>query len=360
MKITLVGFTVPGSGVKGIRGMDNYIYQLGKNYVSMGHDAKLIVRSGFKPNEPWVKTVYSPGFSWMAYPYFLSAKLAREKSDVFHSDYITTGVSLLWSRRRPAVVSIHDVIPFSHPSESGSKGSIQSRWYFRCFNTIRKADALIVMSENAKKEAIEFADVEKEKLHVVYNGVDQSKFYPIKRADHEKIRIGYLGGLDGRKNVVLLVEAFKELAKSRDDIELHVGGTGTNLDVFRGMKIPNATFHGFIPDEKVNEFYNSLDIFVFPSLAEGFGNMAVEAMAAGTPIIVANRTSLPEIVGDAGTIAEPDTDSLVKSISKLADSVKLRKRHSEMGIKRAGIFTWENCADNTLNVYSGVIGDRAR
>lgn len=360
MKITLVGLTVPNSGFTGIRGMDSYIYQLGKYYLQAGNEVELLVRGGFRPSEPWIKPVYAPKFSWMAYPFFLVPRLLRSKSDVYHSDYVTTGVSLMWAKRRPSVVSLHDVILFSHPNESNTNsGNIKSWWYFKCFDSIKKADAVIVMSQNSKKEAIEYTDLEKERIHVVYNGIDHDKFFPLRRKPHKKLRIGYLGGLDGRKNVGLLVDAFKELRKVYDDIEFHVGGKGKNLEKFRQMNIKGAFFHGFIPDDRVNDFYNSLDIFVFPSLAEGFGNMVVEAMAAGTPVVSSNRTSLPEVVGDAGLLVEPEVESMTKAIAKFVNSERLRKRFSALGLERAKKFTLESCAKNTFNVYESVSGKRS-
>jgi glycosyltransferase involved in cell wall biosynthesis len=357
MRIDLVGFTIPGSGDSGIKGMDNYIYKLGANYVRMGHATKLFVRGGFAPRESWVKPVYAPRASWMAYPFFLAPRLLRESADVYHSDYITTGVSLAWARRKPCVVSIHDVIPFSHPAlDDSAKTGLQSRWYFSCFSRIKRADALIVMSESSRKEALEFTDIEKGRLHVVHNGVDHDRFYPLPKKRHGKVRIGYLGGLDGRKNVRLLVESFRKISADRDDVELHVGGKGKSLDEFRSMKIPNAHFHGFVPDGRVNEFYNSLDVFVFPSLAEGFGNMAAEAMACGVPVVAVNRTSLPEVVGDAGILVEPDAGSMAAALNRLADSERLRLSLSRKSVKQAGTFTWERCAKETLKVYEGVTG----
>ncbi|MBU0530156.1 MAG: glycosyltransferase family 1 protein [Candidatus Aenigmatarchaeota archaeon] len=356
MKILLTGLTIPSSGIMGIKGMDSYIYNLGLEYINLGHDVNLIVRGGFKPKDKWIKTAYSPSFSWLVYPYFLTPQLLGKKADVFHSDYVTSGYALVKSRRRPCVVSIHDVLHFSYEEKEiltrGNK--LQNRFFHRWFGTIKKADGIIIMSNSAKEEAIEYTDIPEEKLHVVYNGVDRKKFFPTKRKPNKKLRIGYLGGLDGRKNAILLVETFKKLIKQRDDVELHIGGIGKNLERFRNMKIKNAKFYGWVSDDKLNEFYNSLDLYVFPSLKEGFGNMIVEAMSCGTPVLGSNRSSLPEVIGDAGMIAEPDVESMSNAINKFLDSKKLRERYVKKGFERANHFSWKNSAKSTLKVYESV------
>jgi len=135
-----------------------------------------------------------------------------------------------------------------------------------------------------------------------------------------------------------------------------LGGGGKSLQTFRNMKIKNANFYGFIPENKLNDFYNSLDIFVFPSLHEGFGNMALEAMSCGVSVIATNRSSLPEVVGDAGLLAEPDVKSMKDTISKLLENKTLRKKLEKKGIQRAKEMSWKKCAQNTLEVYNNVLG----
>lgn len=360
MDIALVAYAVPQSRQIAIKGMDSYVYNLGKEFRRLGHKVQLYVRAPVAAAGPWIVPVATPTFSWLAYPHFLTGRLSPVQADVYHAEYVGAGSALVHAKKRPCVVSIHDVIPFSDRAEGVKPGSFSSRigqWmYFRWFQTMSKADALIMMSQHAKKEAILLTGIPPEKLHVVYNGVDCERFYPLKKKrKSEKIHIGYLGGLDGRKNVGLLVDAFRELQNQYEHIELHVGGTGRNLDVFRSMKIPHSFFHGFIPDDRLNEFYNSLDIFVLPSLKEGFGNMALEAMAAGVPVVATKRTSLPEVVGDAGLLAEPTVAAMAEKITRLIDNENLRKKLSRAGRERALTMTWQVCAKNTAKVYEQVL-----
>jgi len=356
MKITLLGHTTPYSGIAGASiGISMFIYNLAVELIKKNHDVELFIRDDYKPKESWIKTVYSPKISWVLYPTFLGRKIAGASSDVYQSDYVTTGVPLISKNKRPNVVSIHDVIPFTYDKAALSNmDKIRIMWYMYNFKKIEKADAIVVLSEYSKREALKYTEIPEEKLHVVYCGVDFTKNFPLKKRLHRKIRIGYLGGLDGRKNVGLLVNSFKKIAESRDDVELHVGGMGENLEKFRRMRIRNANFYGKIEESRKNAFLNSLDIFVFPTLMEGFGLPPIEAMACGVPVVASNTTTMPELIGDSGMLVKPTEEEMIKGLSRLIESESLRKKLSQKSLKRAREFTWERCANQTLKVYDEV------
>jgi len=357
MKITLLAHTTPYSGVTGISmGISKYIYNLSVELRKKRYDAELFIRDDYKPKENWINTVYSPKYSWIPYLFFLGRKIRNLKSDIYHADYVTTGAVLMNKNKRPAIVSIHDVIPFTYNKEELSKmNRVRLKWYMSNFKKIEKADAITVLSEYSKKEAIKYTNIPEEKIYVTYPGVDFNMYFLLKKKPHKNIRIGYLGGLDGRKNVTLLVEAFNDIVRSRSEIELHIGGTGENLQTFKNMRIKNAFFHGFVPDSQVTKFYNLLDIFVFPTLSEGFGLPPLEAMACGVPVVACNTSSIPEVVGDAGILVEPSKEKMVETLNNLIENKNLRERLSKKGIKRSKKFTWKKCAENTLKVYKDVI-----
>lgn len=359
MRITLLGHSIPSTGEGVSMGIARYIYSLGAALKEAGNDVNLFIRNDGKPKEGWIKTVYSPKFSWIPYPLFAYPKMMGNRADVFHSDFVTTGASLVWARKKPAIVSMHDALPFTYDTQSiplGQKLSI--KWYMRCFRAARNADAIILMSEHARKEAIRLAGIEPEKTHAVYNGIDHSVFRPMGKRAHKTIRIGYLGGLDGRKNVGLLVESFRVLAKERDDIELHVAGGGSNLERFRGMGVRNAFFYGHTKPEDAPSFYNNLDIFVMPSLQEGFGMMTLEAMSCGLPVIGVNRSSTPEILGKTGLLVEPQPETLAKVISKLLDNKRLRQNMARNCLERSKDFSWDICARENMKIYESLLAMR--
>ncbi len=361
MKVTMLAHTTPQSGVAGISiGISKFMYHIALELIKKRHDVELFIRDDYKPSERWVKTVYSPKFTWMLYPFFLGRRIDKVKADVYHADYVTTGAPMISRNKKPNVVSIHDVIPFTYDkNELSAMDKIRVAWYMRNLRKIEKADAITVLSEHAKREALKRTGIASDRLHIIHAGVDLDRNFPLKKRPHKKTRIGYLGGLDGRKNVGLLVESFMRILESRDDVELHVGGGGNNLEAFRAMKIRNATFYGKIDEGKKNEFLNSLDIFVFPSLMEGFGLPPLEAMACGVPVVASNASSIPEVVGDAGVLAKPTADDMTKGISRLLDNPALRKRLAQRGLENAGRFTWKRCAEQALEVYEAA-GARTR
>lgn len=358
MKVLLVGYTVPNSGVRGMGlGIGRYIYYLGKELDKMGHEVELIVRDDFRPKEKWIKTVHSPKISWYPYPFFLKQVLKKEEADVFNSDYVVTGAPLAWLNKKPLVVTMHDALPFHYDErELTIKDKVFVKFFKMCFSSVRnKADAIVMRSEDAREDLLKYADVDEDKVFVVSGGVDPEFFYPIKKEQHDKIRIGYKGGLDARKNVKLLVDVFRKMVKERDDIELHVAGSGKNLESFIAMNIPNTKFYGFIPIEKENEFLNSLDIYVYPTLGEGFGLGPLEAMATKTPILASNTTSMPEVVGDAGILCEPTTEAFYKNLRKLVEDAKLRKKLAAAGLKRSKDMTWKKTAEDSIEIYKNIM-----
>lgn len=357
MKVSLVGYTTPMSGNLGTSlGISKYIYYVGKELIKLGHDVELLIRDDYKPKENWIKTIRAPKTTWSVYPFFIFPHIINKKSDIFHSDYINTGAPLIWAKKHPSVVTMHDAFPFYYnPKDLTRKDKIIVKIFKFYFKFAKKADAIVLRSNWAKEDALKHTNIPEEKLFVNFGGLDPKMYYPMKKKSHDKIKIGYLGGLEGRKNVILLVETFKKLVNDYDNIELHVGGGGRNVQKFRDMKIKNSFFHGFIPDEKVNEFLNSLDIFVYPTLGEGLGSDPIQAMGCGLPVIASNRSSMPEVIGDAGILAEPNVKSMYNAIARLIENENLRKKIAKKCFERSKELTWERCIQNVLEVYDAVM-----
>ncbi|MBI4015355.1 MAG: glycosyltransferase family 4 protein [Candidatus Aenigmarchaeota archaeon] len=358
MRILLAGHTVPQSGVWGMSiGFSRYIYNLGKSLKELNNDVKLLIRDDFSPSEPWIETVHAPKFSWIPYPLYLSKKIKNLEADVYHSDYVTTGAPFIWNDKTPSVVAIHDVIPFHYALKNMKlRDLVITAWYRYCFRTIRKADALLVFSNSAKEEAVKLG-IEREKLKVVYHGCDTSIFHPLPKTKSDIVKIGYLGGLDGRKNVILLVQAFEKLRKEYGNkVELHVGGGGKNLEAFRKLGVDGTHFYGFVDNKDVTKFYNSLDIFVFPSLSEGFGNMIAEAMHCGLPVVACNASTSPELIQKYGVIVEPNIESMAAGLRPLIEDEHMRQKYSKLSLERAKVFTYENHANGMMAIYKSLLG----
>jgi glycosyltransferase involved in cell wall biosynthesis len=235
--------------------------------------------------------------------------------------------------------------------------------------SIRKADIIVADSHSTKRDIIEYFGVEDEKIKVVHLGVE-SRFRPIGNVEKYRLRnnlpskmILNVGTLEPRKNVVTLIKAFKRLReKGFEDYKLVIAGDKGWLyeQIFKdvdhsGLK-QEILFRGVVSDEDLPMFYNCADIFVYPSLYEGFGLPPLEAMACGIPVITSNTSSLPEVIGDAGIMVDPTDDkSLSDAMYSVLTDKELWQHMSNNGLQRSKIFTWEKAAKEILEIYDEVL-----
>ena len=216
---------------------------------------------------------------------------------------------------------------------------IRTQFWKRVFipferHTYRLADKIICISEDSFKTLVEKYGIAPNKLRVINPGVDIHRFYPI--ADNEKLpdSVLFVGRVDKRKGADFLIRSFHYVVKRLPEAQLYIGGRGKNLAKLKqyanthGLS-KNVQFLGFIPDEDLNLWYNKVQCVVVPSVFEGFGLTAVEAMAAGTGVICTRVDSLRDIVkkADCGYLVDyGDTTALgVKMLSLLTDRRKQNK-----------------------------------
>ncbi|MEW6094914.1 MAG: glycosyltransferase family 1 protein [bacterium] len=283
------------------------------------------------------------------------------KLDVFHGPRHL----LLHSIFAKSVLTIHDLMLVTHPEfltlerVNAFKKNVD--------NGIKRADLIISVSEFTKNEIIKEWNIPKERIKVIYNGVGE-EFYPIEdKTIIEKVKhkygikdkyILYVGNIEPKKNLLRLIEAFSLLKNSKDDYNLVIAG---NKDwffdkVFQKVNELNlqedVIFTGYVPNEELPALYSGAEIFVFPSLYEGFGMPVIEAMACGTPVITSNITSLPEVVKDAGILIDPfNVEEITKAMSQLLTDTNLQTKLREKGLLRAKLFSWGKTARETLAVY---------
>ncbi|PZS03093.1 MAG: glycosyltransferase family 1 protein [Candidatus Chloroheliales bacterium] len=272
----------------------------------------------------------------------------------------------------PTVVTIHDLIYLVYPD----KYLPAKRRYLTATTgwSVRHASQVIAVSESTKRDIVRLLHVSPAKVTVVYNGVDE-RFRPI--ADKEAIAgfkrkhnlparfILYVGTIEPRKNVGLLLRAFAQLRQQPDfaDLRLVIGGAKGWLydDIFKqaGLSEGEIVFPGYLADDELPLWYNSASVFVYPSLYEGFGLPAAEALACGVPVIAANTSSLPEVVGDAGILVAPDdvrglAGAAARILSDDAYAAHLRAAAIVQGTR----FSWRTAAEQTLQVYAAAAGNR--
>lgn len=203
---------------------------------------------------------------------------------------------LYGGRLSKSVVTFHDIIPVTHPNLQGAgvgysslKTSIAKRYFSFACNQAVKCKYVVTVSEHVREEVIRVFGVEPTRVKVIKSGIRED-LEPQPKKD-KKFRIGYLAQLDRRKRVDLLIGAFKK----SDLDELVIGGKGLDEALLRQQAgdDPRIKFLGFIPDDKLVDFYNSLDVFVFPTAIEGYGLPIVEAMACRKPVVVLHDSIIP-------------------------------------------------------------------
>ena len=301
-------------------------------------------------------------FSYRALDLFvkgLSARRIPSNYDVYH--LVNAALGYLAQRVEPCVVTVHDLIPFMR---SIGMSSAELLWV-RGMRSIVHADRVLCDSESSKKDLLRLTDVDPEKVRVVYLGVDHGLFkYRNKRQARARLNLPSnsmivlnVGTEETRKNMPTLFEAFHELLKNVPGAVLVRIGRKSNQskELIRRFGIENRVIYRYPSAEEVANYYNAADILCFTSFYEGFGLPLIEAMASGLPVVAGNRSSTPEVLGDAGILVEPfDVEGFAHWMHRVSTDDELRDIVSEKAFRRSLKFTWSNCAKKTLEVYKEV------
>ncbi|MEP7076060.1 MAG: glycosyltransferase family 1 protein [Acidobacteriota bacterium] len=267
------------------------------------------------------------------------------------------------------VTTIHD-ISYEHLPETYKRRSrFQMKLTIR--HTARSADHVIASSEYSRQDLIDTYHLPTEKVTAI--PLAAPNFYaPVTDTDElDRIRKKYdlaedfilgVGSIQPRKNLGRLIEAYAMLAKKRNMPPLVLVGrkawlSGETLGTKELAELGDKVrFTGFVPDEDLPPLYSAAKIFVYPSFFEGFGLPPLEAMQCGTPVITGDRTSLPEVVGDAGILVDPfDVQAIADNIEKLLLDDELCADLSRRGLERAKQFSWNSTARQTLDVFERIV-----
>lgn len=268
----------------------------------------------------------------------------------------------------PTAVTIHDLIPLILPEYARSP-------LVRLYNALvsraaRRARLVLVDSESSRRDALRLLGLDPARVRTIYLAPDARVLRDVSPEEVDAVRhkyglapncVLYLGGLDKRKNVPALMEALAALPPVVP-WQLAISGrvrTGASPlfpdlpAIAAGLDIQDRVrFLGFVPDEDKPALYRAATVFAFPSLYEGFGMDHLEAMASGTPVVCSNRSSLPELTGDAGLTVDPDDlPAFTDALRRLLTDAELRAHLSERGPQQAARFTWERCAAETAAAY---------
>lgn len=290
--------------------------------------------------------------------YLLPRKIKKDRCEKFISLY---QCPTILSKNVEHIMVVHDIIPKLFREYVNN---FRKKYYWKLTEkAIKKADKIIAVSEHTKNDLIKYLNIPEEKIEVGY--IDADNYYKREISEDESnhvlkkygLKPGYIynaGGLDKRKNVLKILEAYKILLEENSNVpDLVISGKlAPELaplvpdveKVAKSLGIEDRVeFLDFISQEDMPALYKNARVFVYPSLYEGFGIPPLEAMNCGTPVIVSKTSSLPEVGGDAVIYVDPQSSrDIAQEISKLLNNAELRENLIRKGRAQSGKFLWDN------------------
>jgi glycosyltransferase involved in cell wall biosynthesis len=297
-------------------------------------------------------------------PLALALASYRDRLDALHVQYVGPP----W-HRGARIVTLHDLAFLRVPESFPRLQRWRLRWLVPA--NARRAAAVIVGSEYSRREVQATYGIACERISVIRDAPDP-RFRPVRDdavLSDLRQRLGirgryllYVGRLNPRKNIPGLLRAFEQLRpRLREPLQLVIAGQPDfrtdrlEANIAASPWRADVVRAGFVRDDDLPALYSGATVFVFPSFLEGFGLPPLEAMACGTPVVCADATSLPEVVGDAGLLVHPgDVDAMAAALLRILGEPDLRASLAERALQRAAQFTWRAAAQHTLEVYRRV------
>lgn len=292
-------------------------------------------------------------------------ELSRHSLDLLHSpDFIPP-----LRRHFKSVITVHDLAFLLYPHLLTRESA---HYYGQIDQGARSADAVIAVSESTKRDVIRLLGVREERVRVIHEAINPSYRYEENREAVDATRKRYnlpesfalfVGTIEPRKNLPTLFRAIRMLNDQHNtDLGLAVVGQWGWLydEVLRAYEEltlqGTVKFLGHIPLEDLVHLYNAASVMAYPSHYEGFGLPPLEAMACGTPVIVSSTSSLPEVVGDAGLLVNPDDhEALAVSLWRILSDSELKTTLVQRGFQRVRNFSIKRMAEETLDLYRAVL-----
>ncbi|MCX2834520.1 glycosyltransferase family 4 protein [Microbulbifer thermotolerans] len=408
LKICLLGYrSHPYCGGQGI-----YLHYLSKALVEAGHSVDVISGQPYPELDPRVKLIKMPGLnlfevenptralrwrhllSWtdfyewwtklsggFAEPYTFGRRAAKylrqhgHRYDIVHDNQsLCYGLLNIEKSGLPVVATIH------HPITRDRQLALEAApdWRYRLLvrrwhsflnmqiKVARKLRNIVTVSQQSKRDIIDQFGVQPEQIRLIYNGIDTDVFKPQPQIQRRTQRIMTTASADQPlKGLRFLLQAVAQLRHSQPELELLVVGRlqegGATEQLLHQLGLQDAVhFVSGISNQQMVDYYASASVVVCPSLYEGFGLPAGEAMACGVPVISSDGGALPEVVGDAGIIVPAgDSAALVRALKKLLSDEKLRAEFGEKGRQRIEQqFSWRLAAAHLVNYYREILGQK--
>jgi len=306
------------------------------------------------------------------------AMVKRLGCDVAHIPY------LFWIPRNlpcPYVVTVHDVVEHLYRARDGS--NLKRRLHFHLTrHALKEAKRILAVSKFTKSEIEKLFEIPGKHIEVVYNAIDE-RFLRGHASEGERQVLAerylvtypfllYAGRISPHKNLVRIIQAFAALKAELEkhgqfpDLKLIIIGDELSKHpdlrrtVIRSGMQNDVRFMGFVPIEMLRVFYDVAKVFVFPSLYEGFGLQPLEAMAHGTPVVTSNTSSLPEVVGQAAVLVNPENVfAIMWGVYRALIDQAVREKVRQRGYEQAKKYSWEISAQQVLRVYQEVASGAA-
>ncbi len=313
-----------------------------------------------------------PYFWWEQY--WLPKQCGKDRVDILHCPF---NFGLPWFSHCPRILTLHDAIDRIYDDQN-------QHWY-QPFNlsylknklyhwiSRHRANLVITVSEYSRRDLIKYLDIPEAKIAVIYEAADRNFHRHLSQCDRDQVRskyelilpyIFYVGGWESRKNIPFLVRAFAEA--NLPDLKLVLAGgkkdeKSSLIELIDSLGMSGKVqLLGWIDEEDLPALYAEAVTFVYPSKYEGFGLQLCEAMAVGCPILAADATCLPEVLGNGGelfSLAEDSTE-LVDLLRHLYQDISSNRDLGEKAKQRGKIFDWQHTATKTKSIYQTAIADR--
>lgn len=369
MKIVFVAEWGPltGGGFAVVSNLINTMLKLNTSLdihvVSFGEKNETVHKDGYTIH--LIEYIDFPTARYWYLPRLLKNKILEINPDLIHLHFTYPPYSFIAQLSIPVVITVHGLSAIRVKGSYAKRNYLNMRFiidpYFEK-KALQSANKIIAVSMWMKDNVDNIIGVNPKTVYIP-NGIDveeYSNIEPVKDMHHPSIF--FVGRLIKIKGVDILIKALQIIKTSIPDIHLYIAGEGPLRERLESLAVKlnvdkNITFLGFVSDKKI-QMLASTDVFVMPSRFESFGIVALEALAAGAPVVAANVGGIPDILdnGRYGILVEPENpEDLAQKIIMLIENPDLRKKLSEMGKQRAKEYSWDHIAKRTLEIYHSVI-----
>ncbi len=364
----------PSSGEKA--GVGHYTYFLVKyllkidkrnRYVLFYDHRSTSVKEFKRKNVEFVQFPYSEYKKYLPYAYshvLVGRVISKAKLDVFHSPANVIPMQY----NKPAVVTVHDLAIYQHPEWFPPKQDFSVNVLVP--KSLQKAAQIIAVSDATASDIKKQFKISAKRITTIHEGYEAVKppsklaIHALRRKLHLQERyLLYVGTLEPRKNIAGMIAAFDALVRRKPrrfkQVQLVLAGAKgyhfqDNYKAIQSIQAGSVRYLGYVSAKDKQALLHGAEAFLFPSLYEGFGLPVIEAMAAGTPVITSNVSSMPEVAGNSAVLVNPSSSLAIQQAIEKIMNKTTRSSLAKKGKVQAKKFSWEKCAQETLKVYEAV------